>query len=342
MVPKSEQGEEVRITADDAAAGGRIDAVLARLMPGTSPPRIQQLIAQGMVSSGGRTIGDASHRVKTGDALVVRLPPPLPAEPEGEDIPLVVVFEDAHLIVIDKKAGMVVHPAAGNPRGTLVNALIAHCGKSLSGIGGVERPGIVHRIDKDTSGLLVAAKTERAHRSLGKQFAAHAIAREYVAFVWGAPEPDSGTIDAALARDPHDRKRIAISKGDHARHARTHYETQKVFGSEKGPFAARLTCRLETGRTHQIRVHMASIGHPLIGDATYGKPRNAASLRTRAGEERAAIIDSFPRQALHAAVLGFQHPATHKTMRFESKLPADLKALEKSLGNRLSTRERGK
>lgn len=342
MVPKSEQGEEVRITADDAAAGGRIDAVLARLMPMTSRARIQQLIAQGMVSCGGRTIGEASHRVKTGDVLVVRLPPPLPAEPEGEDIPLVVVFEDAHLIVIDKKAGMVVHPAAGNPRGTLVNALIAHCGKSLSGIGGVERPGIVHRIDKDTSGLLVAAKTERAHRSLGKQFAAHAIAREYVAFVWGAPEPDSGTIDAALARDPHDRKRIAISKGDHARHARTHYETQKVFGSEKGPFAARLTCRLETGRTHQIRVHMASIGHPLIGDPTYGKPRNAASLRTCAGEERAAIIDSFPRQALHAAVLGFQHPATHKTMRFESKLPADLKALEKSLEIRRSTRERGK
>ncbi len=342
MVPEKMTGEIVHLTADEAAAGGRVDAVLARLMPGQSRARVQQLIAQGMVSSGGRTIGDADHRVKTGEAFIVHLPPPLPAEPQGEDIPLNIVFEDAHLVVIDKPAGLVVHPAAGNPRGTLVNALIAHCGKSLSGIGGVERPGIVHRIDKDTSGLLVAAKTERAHRSLGKQFAAHAITRAYTAFVWGAPDPSEGIVDAALARDPRDRKRIAISKSENARHARTHFETIKVYEGEKGAFAARLTCRLETGRTHQIRVHMASLGHPLIGDPTYGKPRNAASLRTRAGEERAAIIDSFPRQALHACLLGFQHPATHKTLRFESKLPADLKALEKALEKRGSTAKRGK
>jgi 23S rRNA pseudouridine1911/1915/1917 synthase len=250
-------------------------------------------------------------RVKRGQSVMVVIPPAVRAEPEGQAMALPIVYEDAHLIVIDKPAGLVVHPAAGNRDGTLVNALIAHCGESLRGIGGELRPGIVHRIDKDTSGLIVAAKTEQAHRSLGKQFAAHAIERVYQALVWGVPRERAGTIDGALGRSPLNRQKMAVLRvGGKA--ARTHYKVIEVLGAKAAPTAALIECRLETGRTHQIRVHMAHIGHPVIGDPVYGRPRTIPGLTL-----------GIRRQALHAAVLGFQHPASHKVLRFESALPAD-------------------
>ena len=252
-------------------------------------------------------LSDASAKVKPGMVLMLVVPPAVAAEPQGEAIPLNIVFEDQHLIVIDKQAGLVVHPAAGNREGTLVNALIAHCGDSLRGIGGELRPGIVHRIDKDTTGLMVAAKTEKAHTSLGKQFAAHAIERVYKALVWGVPKTMSGTIDAPIGRSPLNRQKMAVLRVG-GKPARTHYKVIEVFGQT----AALVECRLETGRTHQVRVHLAHIGHPLVGDPVYGRPRSIPGVMLKLG-----------RQALHAAVLGFQHPATHKTMRFESAPPTD-------------------
>ena len=245
-------------------------------------------------------------------------------------IPLNVLYEDADLIVIDKQAGLVVHPAAGNLDGTLVNALLAHCGASLKGIGGVARPGIVHRLDKDTSGVLVAAKNERAMRSLAKQFAAHTVERAYNAVVWGAPRDAAGAVEGNLGRNPFDRKRMAVLRGQ-GKPARTRYTTLEIFGSREKPFASLVECRLETGRTHQIRVHLAHIGHPLIGDATYGRARQAP--RPRSPEEKTAYeaVSAFPRQALHAGVLGFFHPSKHKTMRFESPWPDDFSNLVKAL-----------
>lgn len=294
-----------------------------------SRARIQQLIDAGAVSGPEGVIEDAARRVKAGEDFIVRIPAPIPAAPQAEDIPLHVVYEDAALIIVDKPAGLVVHPAAGNPGGTLVNALLHHCKGQLAGIGGEIRPGIVHRIDKDTSGLLVAAKTDKALTSLGKQFAAHAIDRKYIAFVWGAPFKREGRIEGDIGRSHFERTKMVVRPG--GKHAVTHYEVIEKYGPALNPVAAKVQCRLETGRTHQIRVHMTHIGHPLIGDPAYGRARTAAAARKALPAEVAAALDAFPRQALHAAVLGFQHPTTHKTMRFESPLPADMAALEAAL-----------
>jgi 23S rRNA pseudouridine1911/1915/1917 synthase len=302
--------------------GQRLDRFLAGAFPDFSRSRLQALIAQGAVRCGAVTISDANRRVKPGEIYEVFVPPPAPAEPQPQTIPLTVVYEDADLIVIDKQAGLVVHPAAGNPDGTLVNALLAHCGASLKGVGGVMRPGIVHRLDKDTSGLLVVAKNERAMRSLAKQFAAHAIERVYNAVVWGAPRAGEGVIESNLGRSPFDRKRIAVLR-ETGKPARTRYRVLERYGNKDRAFASLLECRLETGRTHQIRVHLAHLGHPLIGDRTYGRTR--ALPRAHNPEEEAAYhaAASFPRQALHAGVLGFHHPALQKKMRFEAPWPAD-------------------
>ncbi len=305
----------------------RLDQFLAASLPDLSRSRLQALIAEGAVARGPAKIGDGNTRVKPGEEYDVNVPPPVPATPQAQDIPLNIIFEDKDLIVIDKQAGLVVHPAAGNLDGTLVNALIAHCGKELSGIGGVARPGIVHRLDKDTSGLLVAAKTERAMASLAKQFAAHVVERAYNAVVWGSPRLGEGIIEGQIGRNPFDRKRMAVLRGDNGKHARTRYRVIERFGEAARPFASLIECRLETGRTHQIRVHLTHLGHPLIGDPSYGKARQAPRAKTQAQETAFRAANEFPRQALHAWLLGFQHPTTHKQMRFESAWPADLSTL---------------
>ncbi len=284
------------------------------------------LIEEGAVSRAGRTIKDGNTRVKPGETYVVRVPPARPAAPEAQAIPLDVVYEDDDLIVIDKPAGLVVHPAAGNPDGTLVNALIAHCGASLRGIGGVERPGIVHRLDKDTSGLLVAAKNERAMRSLARQFANHTIERAYHAIVWGAPRAGFGLIEGDIGRNPFDRKRMGILRSG-GKPARTRYRVLETFGPKTRPLASLVECRLETGRTHQIRVHLTHLGHPLIGDSSYGRARQAPRAKNPAEEKAYSAMENFPRQALHALVLGFQHPSLHRTMRFEAPYPEDFAGL---------------
>lgn len=264
---------------------------------------------------------DPALRLKLGGVVGLEMPDAVAAEPQGQDIPLNIVFEDQHLLVINKQAGLVVHPAAGNRDGTLVNALIAHCGSTLSGIGGELRPGIVHRIDKDTTGLMVVAKTERAHTSLGKQFAAHAVTRVYKALVWGVPRARAGTIDGDLGRSPLNRQKIAVLRIG-GKPARTHYKVIETFGMS----AALVECRLETGRTHQVRVHMAHIGHPLIGDPVYGRPRSIPGLSL-----------NLARQALHAAVLGFHHPGLDKPVHFESVLPEDFAETLESLRSFAST-----
>lgn len=305
------------------AVGMRLDKALASAAPELSRARIQALMAEGRITYLNEVITDASAKARAGFYLIA-VPEPLPAEPQAEAIPLTVLYEDADLIVIDKPAGMTVHPAPGNQTGTLVNALLHHCGDSLSGIGGVRRPGIVHRLDKDTSGLLVVAKTDRAHAALTAQFADHGrsgpLERAYVALAWGTPARTSFTIDAPLDRDTKARDRIAVRAS--GRHAITHVTVEESLAEG---LVSRITCRLETGRTHQIRVHMAHAGHPLLGDETYGK-----GFRTKSGklDDRArGALDALGRQALHAAVLGFAHPATGQTMRFESPLPADMASL---------------
>ena len=330
MTSPDPQDRILAVTGQPGDAGDRLDRVLVRGAGAElSRARIQQLIDAGAVSGPEGVIGDAARRVKAGERFEVRIPAPVPAAPQAEDIPLHVVYEDAALIIVDKPAGLVVHPAAGNPGGTLVNALLHHCKGQLAGIGGEIRPGIVHRIDKDTSGLLVAAKTDKALTSLGKQFAAHAIDRKYIAFVWGAPFKREGRIEGDIGRSHFERTKMVVRPG--GKHAVTHYEVLEKYGPALNPVAAKIQCRLETGRTHQIRVHMSHIGHPLIGDPAYGRARTAAAARKAVPAEVAAALDAFPRQALHAAVLGFQHPTTHKTMRFESPLPADMAALEAAL-----------
>jgi len=305
----------------------RLDRFLAAQLADLSRARLQGLIASGAVSKSGATIKDGNTRVKPGEVYDVHVPEATPASPIAQDIPLNVVYEDKDLIVIDKPAGLVVHPAAGNPDGTLVNALIAHCGNSLKGIGGVARPGIVHRLDKDTSGVLVAAKTERAMGSLAKQFAAHTILRAYHAVVWGSPRLGEGIIEGQIGRNPFDRKRMAVLRGEAGKHARTRYRVIERFGDAARPFASLVECRLETGRTHQIRVHLTHLGHPLIGDASYGRARQAPRAKTEAQKLAFDAASEFPRQALHAYLLGFQHPTTHKQMRFESPWPNDLSTL---------------
>lgn len=309
----------------------RLDAWLARQIADLGRNHAKRLILEGRVAIGGRTIVEPKRPVKPGEVVVVDLPPPSPAKPEAETIPLNIVYEDDALIVIDKPAGLVVHPAAGNHTGTLVNALIAHCGASLSGIGGVARPGIVHRLDKDTSGLMVVAKTDRAHKRLAAQFADHGrtgpLERGYLAVTWGVPPRPVGTVSAPLGRSTRNREKIEVKRSG-GRGAVTHYRVEEKWPEAK-PVAALVECRLETGRTHQIRVHLASIGHPVVGDRAY-----ASGFATKASllpEPARTITADFPRQALHAYLLGFEHPETGEEMTFESALPDDIAALVAAL-----------
>ena len=311
------------VTIPPEAAGARLDKTLAEHVDDLSRARIQALMAQGLISLGGTVLTDASAKAQPGDYQVL-IPPPTPAEPQPEAIALSILYEDADLIVVEKPPGMAVHPAPGNETGTLVNALLHHCGDSLSGIGGVARPGIVHRIDKETSGVLVAAKSDAAHQGLSKLFATHDIERVYVALVRGAPHPAKDTIVSRLGRSAYDRKKIAVLKTG-GREAITHYRTERTFGPADKPTAARISCQLETGRTHQIRVHMASRGTPCLGDPVYGSGPPAAPVR------EAIAQAGLKRQALHAAVLGFVHPVTGEVLRFESPLPADMAQLEANL-----------
>ena len=299
-------------TIAPAADGWRLDRALADAVPTLSRERLKVLINSGAVAHEGTLARDPARRASAGDSFTVTVPRPALPHNEAQDIPLVVAYEDEHLIVIDKPAGLVVHPAAGNLDGTLVNALLHHCDGSLSGIGGVARPGIVHRIDKDTSGLMVAAKTDRAHEGLARQFHDHTIDRRYRAIVGGIPKTPSGTVDAPLARSPSNRKKIAIVPG--GKRAVTHYSTLERLRD-----AALVECRLETGRTHQVRVHMASIGHALLGDPVYGRTKGTQK----------ALLDTlgFRRQALHAAHLGFIHPVKSTALAFESAMPADMQEL---------------
>jgi 23S rRNA pseudouridine1911/1915/1917 synthase len=329
MTSPSSQLLEAAVSPENA--GERLDRFLGHRFPQTSRARFQALIANGCVAVEGAAVLEARRKVKAGERVTVRLPPPVAAEPLPETIPLDIVYEDDALIVIDKPAGLVVHPAAGHESGTLVNALIAHCGLSLSGIGGVRRPGIVHRLDKDTSGLLVVAKTDAAHKGLSEQFAAHGrdgrLERAYLAIVWGTPERRRGVIDAPIGRHATAREKMSVAHRASAREAVTQYEVEESFGAP--PYASLVRCRLETGRTHQIRVHMAHIGHPLLGDETYGKGFKASIGKLP--EAARAALKGLGRQALHAAVLGFEHPVTGEPMHFESEPPADLAALIVSL-----------
>lgn len=306
-----------------AAAPDRLDKALALAFPEVSRARFQALIAEGAVRVEGVPVTEPRHKVKPGNMLSVVLPEPSAAAPQPESIALSIVHEDKDLIVIDKPAALVVHPGAGNETGTLVNALIAHCGESLSGIGGVRRPGIVHRLDKDTSGLLVVAKNDRAHHGLSEQFAAHGrdgrLQRSYLAIVWGLPERRIGTISAAIGRSTANRQKMAVSRSTTAREAVTHYEVLEQLG--KPPLASLVRCELETGRTHQIRVHMAHIGHPLLGDSVYGAGFRSSAVKL--SEAAKAALKSLNRQALHATTLGFEHPVTGKSMHFDSPAPED-------------------
>jgi 23S rRNA pseudouridine1911/1915/1917 synthase len=325
-------GQIETVSVPAGQAGGRLDRVLAESLPQLSRTRLKTLIQDGAVSSSGRTILDPGYRVKSGESLAVAVPPPEPAEPAGEAIPLVILHEDADLIVIDKPAGLVVHPATGHRSGTLVNALIAHCGASLSGIGGVMRPGIVHRLDKDTSGVMVVAKNDRAHQALSAQFADHGrtgpLERGYLAFVWGAPDRPKGTVEAPIDRHPHARDKMAV-RGS-GREAITHWARRETYPGRDGkPVASLIACALETGRTHQIRVHLAHIGFPVLGDATYGT--GFRSKAARLPEPAKAALAALGRQALHAYLLTFEHPRTGEILTFRSELPADLARLHHDL-----------
>ena len=303
-----------------AEAGERLDRLLALRLPALSRMRFKRLIQSGHVLCGGTALRDPSRRVQPGQTFVVLLPEPEPATPLPQPIALAIRYEDAHLLVVDKPAGLVVHPAPGNPDGTLVNALIAHCGAGLSGIGGVRRPGIVHRLDKDTSGLMVVAKTEAAHQALSRDFAARRIDRAYVAFAWGIPQPPADEIVGDIGRDAANRKKMAVVAPGRGKPARTRYRIERAFGGA----AALVECRLATGRTHQIRVHFAHRGHALIGDAVYGA-RSARALAR--ADPRLWRIAAFPRQALHALRLAFDHPAGGGRLEFDSPLPPDLHGL---------------
>lgn len=317
---EGDEGELVSIALAPKAAGERLDKALAAAAPEVSRSRLQALIAAGALSLQGETLTDASAKARPG-LYTLSIPPPEAAEPQPQDLALTILFEDADLIVIDKAAGMAAHPGPGTPDGTLVNALLHHCAGSLSGIGGVMRPGIVHRLDKDTSGVMVAAKSDRAHQGLAALFAAHDLERSYTALTRGAPAPPRATVITRLGRSPHDRKKMAVLKSG-GREAITHYRTQAVYGPPGKPLAARLLCRLETGRTHQIRVHLAHKSAPCLGDPVYGHGAPAAPVR------EALETSGLVRQALHAAVLGFVHPVSGEALRFETSPPADMMALE--------------
>lgn len=323
---------ELTATATPADDGVRLDVFLSGAFDGLSRSRVQALVKAAGCRTGNDVITDPKHKVRAGKIYVLSLPAPAPATPQPQDIALDILFEDADLLVVNKPAGMAVHPAPGSPDGTLVNALLHHCRGQLPGIGGVERPGIVHRIDKHTTGVMVVAKTEAAHHGLSALFAAHDIDRAYLALTRGAPRPLSGTVDAPLARSLTDRKKIAVVKPDETRggrHAVTHYKALKTYGRiskvEQRPAAALIECRLETGRTHQIRVHMSHLGTPLIGDPVYGRHKGIKSAGSGADFETAMqTIRSLERQALHAASLGFDHPVTGKAVYAEAQLPPDM------------------
>lgn len=333
---QAEAPRKVLTAGEDAE--GRLDAWLTSVLDGEySRNRIKALIEQGAVSLNGKVVKEPKRKIAYGDEVAIDLPEPEDPTPQGEDIPLDVLYEDEDLIVITKPAGLVVHPGAGNWTGTLVNALIHHCGESLSGIGGVRRPGIVHRLDKETSGVMVVAKNDMAHRHLAEQFADHGrsgpLERAYQAVVWGRPAGLKGTIDAPLGRSSADRTKRAVQRQDSsdAREAITHYEVVERFheNPDATALASLIECRLETGRTHQIRVHMAHIGHPLIGDPEY-----AGGFRTKANrlpEPAREIVGRFPRQALHAFLLAFEHPRTGDVMAFEAPMPDDMEELVEAL-----------
>ncbi|MEO6224338.1 MAG: RluA family pseudouridine synthase [Sphingomicrobium sp.] len=307
------------IRLEPAVAGWRLDRALAAAVPTLSRERLKSLVRSGALDARGTLVRDPAIKVKGDEEFALTVPQPQAAHNEAQDIPLTIAFEDEHLLVVDKPAGLVVHPAAGNFDGTLVNALLHHCRGSLSGIGGVARPGIVHRIDKDTSGLLVVAKTDVAHEGLARQFAAHSVDRRYLAIIDGLPKTAAGTVDAPLARSATNRKKIAVVTGPRGKRAVTHWKRLQLLAG-----AALVECRLETGRTHQVRVHMASIGHPLLGDPVYG----------RGGKSFGKLLKElgFERQALHAAQLGFTHPVTMNRLSFSSPLPSDMQELFNALG----------
>lgn len=322
-----------RLVVDDEDAGKRLDRYLSKAIDDLSRQRLKAFILDGKVAINGEMRSDPAYKVRSGSEISVEVPAAVAPEPAGEKIPLTIVFEDAHLIVVDKPAGLVTHPAPGHETGTLVNALIFHCGDELSGIGGVKRPGIVHRLDKDTSGLLVVAKTDLAHQGLSAQFQAHGadglLQREYLALVWGAFDRPAGFIDARLERSPVNRRKMAVARGNFGRHSVTHYVVETAFELPKGGYVSQLRLQLETGRTHQIRVHMASIGHPLLGDRSYGAGFKASE--SGLPETAQAALAALARQALHATILGFQHPASREMLRFESPMPADMRALVDNL-----------
>jgi 23S rRNA pseudouridine1911/1915/1917 synthase len=325
----SNSGQRLEVTVGGDEGSPRLDRVLAVLRPELSRSRLKALILAGSVTAKGAPIRDPAYHVAAGDTITIDVPEAAPPEPVGEDIALDIVYEDDDIIVIDKPRGLVVHPAAGHESGTLVNALIAHCGASLSGIGGVRRPGIVHRLDKDTSGLLVVAKTDQAHKGLSDLFAAHGqdgrLERAYQAVVWGKPPRREGVISAPLGRAPANRQKMAVRSS--GRQAVTHYRIVKTFDLPGKPTL--IECRLETGRTHQIRVHFSHLGHPLLGDPLYGKGFLSSARRLPEGPRTA--LDDLGRQALHAGHLAFEHPVTGRFLTFDSPPPPDLKALLDSL-----------
>jgi 23S rRNA pseudouridine1911/1915/1917 synthase len=325
-------GQRLEVIVGGDEGSPRLDRVLAVLRPELSRSRLKALILAGSVAARGAPIRDPAYHVAAGDTITIDVPEAAPPEPLGEDIALNIVYEDDDIIVIDKPKGLVVHPAAGHESGTLVNALIAHCGASLSGIGGVRRPGIVHRLDKDTTGLMVVAKNDRAHQSLTAQFADHGrtgpMQRGYMAFIWGVPNRVRGTVDAPIDRHPYAREKMAVRQG--GREAVTHWELQSDYQGRDGkPVASLLACQLETGRTHQIRVHLAHIGHPLMGDSVYG-----SHFKTKAGHlgpDGRAALTALDRQALHAYLLALEHPGTGEFLHWEAPLPEDLLLLQRAL-----------
>ena len=318
-------GHTIEISILPQDAGGRLDKVLSHQLPDLSRGRLQALMAEGALTLDGKPLSNPSAKIRPGQYLL-RVPAPTAAEPEPQDIPLDILYEDADLIVINKAAGMAVHHGPGIPDGTLVNALLFHCAGSLSGVGGVARPGIVHRLDKDTSGVMVAAKSDQAHAGLSVLFAAHDIERRYIALTRGAPMTSHGVIQTLIGRSAHDRKKMAVLRTG-GREAITRYRVQRVFGPQEKPLAARVGCELETGRTHQIRVHLASKGSPCLGDPIYGSGQPALVVR------EAIAAAGLHRQALHAAVLGFVHPVTGERLRFETPLPPDMADLERLLAD---------